>query len=265
MGKYVQVVDANWRIPYVGGWCEGYVEGAWGKATQPTQNNQTTSGVYASAMTAWNSEPNKHYDLPPRGITVPVYFSLGSTSYGHVAIRLDDLMVASSTQSGFHTQGYLHPNIDNLIKLFAQYNNGCTYLGWGEHVGGMRVVEYQPDITTKDETTTSHIAFETKYVEDATLPKDEEKTLQEGQDGYRTIVTRITFSDGVETNRSIVSDTTANPTDKIIAKGTYVAPEPEKPIEPEVPELPEESFSTFRQLLRNILLAIKALLGNILK
>jgi len=139
-----QQTDANWRIPYVGGWCEGYVEGAWGQATKPTASNQSTSGVYASAMAAWNAEPNKHYDLPPKGKTVPVYFSLGSTSYGHVAISLDDGMVASSTQAGFHTQGYLHPNLNHMINTYAPYNKGCTYLGWGEHVGRIRVIA--PDV-----------------------------------------------------------------------------------------------------------------------
>lgn len=136
-----QLKDANWRIPYVGGWCEGYVEGAWGFATLPTPSNPTTSGKYASATAAWNAEPNKHYDQPPMGITVPVYFSLGSTSYGHVAIRLDDGKVASSTQTGYHTQGYLHPNIQNMIDMYAKYNNGCTYLGWGEHVAGNQIIK----------------------------------------------------------------------------------------------------------------------------
>ena len=52
MGKWQQVNDANWRIPYVGGWCEGYCEGAWGKATYPTPSNPTTSGIYPSAIQA---------------------------------------------------------------------------------------------------------------------------------------------------------------------------------------------------------------------
>ena len=139
-----QLIDPDWRKPYVGGWCEGYVEGCVGQATLPTASNQSTSGVYLSAIAAWNAESNKHYDLPPVGKTVPVYFSLGSTSNGHVALSLDDGCVASSTQAGFHTQGYIHPNLNNLISVYGQYNNGCTYLGWGEYIGRVRVIA--PDV-----------------------------------------------------------------------------------------------------------------------
>ncbi len=139
---YIQLRDANWRIPYVGGWCEGYTEGSFGFATLPTLQNQTTSGKYTSATAAWNAGQGNHPgELPPAGVTVPVFFALGSTDQGHVAISLDDGSVASSTQAGFHTQGYIHPNLQSLIDLYAQYNNGCTYLGWSEFVGGVRVVE----------------------------------------------------------------------------------------------------------------------------
>lgn len=138
-----QVKDANWRIPYVGGWCEGYVEGAWGVATLPTINNQTTEGVYGSAMAKWNANPgngNHPGEQPPIGKTVAVYFSLGSTPDGHTAISLDDGTVASSTQAGFHTQGYLHPNLQAMMDMYGQYNNGCTYLGWSEYVGNTQVL-----------------------------------------------------------------------------------------------------------------------------
>jgi hypothetical protein len=145
-----QLKDANWKIPYVGSWCEGYVEGAWGQATKPTANNQTTSGVYGTATAAWSAQPNKHYDLPPKGKTVPVYFSLGSTTQGHVAISLDDGQVASSTQSGFHTQGYIHPNLNDLITVYGKYNKGCKYLGWGEYVGKIRVIA--PDVVYATQT-----------------------------------------------------------------------------------------------------------------
>lgn len=239
MGRWIQIKDANWRIPYVGGWCEGYVEGAWGRATLPTITNQTTSGVHASATSAWNAEPNKHYDLPPAGITVPVFFSLGSTNLGHVAIRLDDLMVASSTQAGFRPKGYLHPNIQDLINLYAKYNNGCTYLGWGEHVGGMRVVKYQPDLTSQDVTDTSSIDFPLETVQDNTVADGITSISQVGVLGQRTVITKISYSDGVETSRAVVSDTTIPPVAQVTVVGTYIPPEPQEPTDPPViPDLP---------------------------
>jgi len=156
-----QVNDANWRIPYVGGWCEGYVEGAWGQATLPQKDvngNWYTTGVYNTAIDAWNAEPvvSSHAELPPAGITVPIYFSLGNVPAGHVAIMLDDGKVASSTQAGNpsqanHQQGYIHPNLQDLINLYGKYNGGCKYLGWGEHVGHIRVVEQVSNNATDDQ------------------------------------------------------------------------------------------------------------------
>lgn len=269
MGKWVQVKDANWRIPYVGGWCQGFVEGAWGRATKPTPSNPTTSGVHASATVAWNAEPNKHTDYPPKGITVPVYFSLGSTPHGHVAIRLDDLMVASSTQAGYNPQGYIHPNIKHLIDLYAQYNKGCKYLGWGEHVGGIRVVRYEPTITTKDETKVTEIAFSTEEIEDKKLPLGETKVVQEGKNGTRTVITRVTYSDGKKTGSKVISDKTVNPVNQIIARGTFVIPEPqpEVPTSPEEPTLPVEppippAQGWLLALIRALIEAINKLRGN---
>jgi hypothetical protein len=129
---YTQTRDANWKVPYVGGWCLKYVQDAFG-----------TDHPYASAIDAWNANfggGNHPGELPPAGRTVGVYFSLGNVPAGHVAIYLDDGTVASSTQAGSHTQGFLHPNLQNLISVYGQYNGGCTYLGWSEFVGTVRVV-----------------------------------------------------------------------------------------------------------------------------
>lgn len=140
--SYQQLVTPNTNIPYVGGFCEGFVEGTVGQATLPTLTHQTMSGVYSTASNAWANLPGKHPgEQPPSGVTVPVYFSLGSTPAGHVAISLPDGRVASSTQSGFHTTAYIHPSLTDLINTYAKYNNGCTYLGWSEYIGKLQVVK----------------------------------------------------------------------------------------------------------------------------
>lgn len=203
--------------------CEGYVEGAWGKATLPTIDNQQTTGVYTSATDAWNKAKFKHYDYPPAGITVPVYFSLGSTPLGHVAIRLDDLMVASTTQGGFHTQGYIHKNIQDLITMYAKYNNGCTYLGWSEDVGGEQMVKYYPDITTKEITEVSPIPFKSIQREDSTLAKGKIDKI-DGKDGNITRVYTLTYSDGIETNKVLKSETRVEPITEEYITGTYELP-----------------------------------------
>jgi hypothetical protein len=143
MGKWVQTKDANWRISATGGWCLQYVRQAFGMPV-----------LQPDATAAWNSNDfPRRTGQPPAGITVPVYFSLGSTPQGHVAIRLDDLKVASSTKAGTQKTGYLHPNIQDLINMYAKYNKGCTYLGWKEGMGTTRFVTYVEDVrlATADE------------------------------------------------------------------------------------------------------------------
>lgn len=129
---FKQLRDANTATGYVGGWCLKFVQDAFG-----------TDHPYASAIDAWNANyggGNHAGEVPPLGITVPVYFSLGNVPAGHVAIRLDDGWVASSTQSGSHSTPYFHKSLDDLIAVYGQYNGGCTYLGWSEYVGTVRVV-----------------------------------------------------------------------------------------------------------------------------
>lgn len=127
-----QLRDANWRVPYVGGWCLKYVQDAFG-----------TDHPYPSAIDAWNANygNGNHPGEQPPSKTVPVYFTLGNVPQGHVAISLDDHTVASSTQAGTHPSGYLHPNMQNLIDIYGKYNGGCNYLGWSEYVGTVHVLQ----------------------------------------------------------------------------------------------------------------------------
>ena len=128
-----QLRDADMTVGYTGGWCLKYCQDAF-KTDHPDPD----------ATNAWedNYLGGNHYDLPPVGKTVPVYFSLGNVPQGHVAISLDDGMIASSTQGGYHSQPYFHQNLDNIIWVYGQYNGGCNYLGWSEYVGTVHVVEW---------------------------------------------------------------------------------------------------------------------------
>lgn len=132
--------DADMSVGYVGGWCLAYV-----------QNAFKTDHLYPTAMAAWQAEPNKHTDRPPAGKTVPVYLALGNVPAGHVAIALDDGWIASSTLSGTQPKPYFHRNLDDLIAVYGRYNGGATYLGWGEHVGSVRVVEWVADNASDDQ------------------------------------------------------------------------------------------------------------------
>lgn len=86
-----------------------------------------------------------------------------------------------------------------------------------------------PVITTKDETKTESIPFQTKTVGDSTLTEGETKVTQTGENGVRTIVYTVTYTDGKETGRVVKSNTvTKEPKDQITAVGT----------KPKVPEAP---------------------------
>ena len=147
---YLQSTTPNYNIPYVGGLCEGFVEGTVGQATLPNPQNPTTTGVYPTASKAWQAHPTHPNELPPRGVRVAVFFTLGSTPAGHVALSLEDGRVASSTQAGYHPTAYIHPSLDDLIKVYSKNNNGCTYLGWSEYIGKIKVVRKDDMYPTKD-------------------------------------------------------------------------------------------------------------------
>lgn len=146
-----QLVTPNINIPYVGGLCEGYVEGMCGQATIPTRNNQITYGVYGNAVSPvnagetakwdWNPGNGNHPgEMPPMGVMVPLYFTLGSTPAGHTALWLGDGRVISSSLPGFHKSGYIHESIQALIDFYAPSNGGCKYLGYSTYVGNIKIV-----------------------------------------------------------------------------------------------------------------------------
>ena len=80
-------------------------------------------------------------------------------------------------------------------------------------------------IETKEETVTEPVAFSTETVDDPDRIKgDPDIVLQEGQNGVKTIVYTVTYTDGVETGRTVKSETvTTQPVNEIIsvAVGKY--------------------------------------------
>jgi len=155
-----QLRDANWRVAYVGGWCLKYVQDAFG-----------TDHPYPSAIDAWNANygGGNHPNEQPPSKTVPVYFSLGNVPQGHVAISLDDHTVASSTQAGSHPEGYLHPNLQNLIDIYGKYNGGCAYLGWSEYVGTTHVLQSAVVNATDDQIRQAYLDILERPVDDGAL------------------------------------------------------------------------------------------------
>lgn len=92
-----------------------------------------------------------------------------------------------------------------------------------------------------EETYTTLISFETTYCYDPSLADGEEVVLTAGVDGELLCTATVTYVDGVETNRVILSqDVVRQPVNAMIAVGTYLeqeAPETE-PTEPPTTEPP---------------------------
>ena len=85
-------------------------------------------------------------------------------------------------------------------------------------------------VEVKEETKEESIAYSTETREDSTRIKgDPDQVIQEGKNGVKTYVYTVTYTDGVETGRTLKSESvTTQPVNKIISVATG-----EKPQEPE--------------------------------
>lgn len=117
-------------VQYTGGLC-----------LQASQRGYKSAHWYPRAIDQWTAEPFKHYDRPPLGIDVPIYFSIPGIAAGHIANRLSDGRVASASKSGVHNGLYIHKDIDDLVAFYKSGGVQLNYLGWGEMSADVRVVE----------------------------------------------------------------------------------------------------------------------------
>lgn len=85
------------------------------------QDSYGALAVDPSAITAWRLSPTKHTGVPTVP-GLPIYFSGGSTPYGHIALWAGpDTMYTTDSGVG-------HPHYDSISKWIKQY--GYTYLGY---------------------------------------------------------------------------------------------------------------------------------------
>lgn len=156
-----QLIYPNLNIEYRGGWCLDAVRRCFGIAAK-----------YGSATTDWTSG-NKRIELPPKGFSVPVYFALGNEPLGHVAISLPDGKVASATLPGTNRPMFIHPNLQDIVNVYAKNNGGCTYLGWSDEVNDTKVIDGGTMPDQLDRMTVTR-AVEGAYIESTgTVPSKE--------------------------------------------------------------------------------------------
>ena len=99
---------------------------------------------------------------------------------------------------------------------------------------------------TQQESYTTTIPFQTEYCYDASLQEGEQVVLTQGVEGQMLCTATVHYVNGVETSRTVLSQTVTTPAiNALIAIGTYVdapdysTPQPEQPVQtPTVPQAP---------------------------
>jgi hypothetical protein len=85
----------------------------------------------------------------------------------------------------------------------------------------------KPAMDYKTVTNEVPIPFKTTKEDDSGLPKGQTKVMQIGSNGEKIITYKIAYKNGVEISRQkITEQVLRQPTDEIVAIGTYVAPKP---------------------------------------
>jgi resuscitation-promoting factor RpfB len=78
-----------------------------------------------------------------------------------------------------------------------------------------------PVVETKEETVRQAIPFSTRMVNDSSLTKGTQKVRTKGVSGARTITYVVTYTNGVETGRTVKSEkVTKQPVTQVVAVGT---------------------------------------------
>lgn len=88
----------------------------------------------------------------------------------------------------------------------------------------------KPVVTTKTVTETKRVPYKKTTVKDSGLAKGKTRVVTAGVSGRKIITYKVTFTDGKETARAVVSEKLAKkPVNQVIAVGTYVYVAPPKP------------------------------------
>lgn len=131
-----------------------------------------------------------------------------------------------------------------------------TKEAWGKYAGKVSAppAPPKPVITTKDETKTETIPFEITRRPDVDRLVGDEIVIEDGVNGSRVIVTRITYTDGKETKREVITDKTTAPKNKVVFYGTKEPEQPEEELPHENNEKPSEPTNTHLNALASFIL-----------
>lgn len=110
-----------------------------------------------------------------------------------------------------------------------QQNNNTKNTGYkGTSSSSQTTQTKNPSVTTKQETQTQPVAFTTTNENDSSLAEGQTKVTQTGVNGTETLTYSVTYTNGKQTNKTLVSTKiTTQPVNQVIEVGTYVAPTPQ--------------------------------------
>lgn len=111
---------------------------------------------------------------------------------------------------------YIPFNGTKYMVTDYSYNKGIKN---GVNIADLTKIK-EPVITVKEDTVITTIPFDSTTVNDNTLPLGQKVTKTYGKNGNRTIIYEVTYTDGVETKRTVKSDVTIPATVEVIAVGT---------------------------------------------
>ena len=129
--------------------------------------------------------------------------------------------VKAAGKKGVRTIVYTVTYTDGVETGRVEKSNTITTPAVDEvvEVGTKKVVA--PVVTTKEETKTEEVAFQTKELTNPNLPEGSRQVKAAGKKGVRTIVYTVTYTDGVETGRVEKSNTITTPAvDEVVEVGT---------------------------------------------
>ena len=129
--------------------------------------------------------------------------------------------VKTAGKKGVRTIVYTVTYTDGVETGRVEKSNTITTPAVDEvvEVGTKKVVA--PVVTTKEETKTEEVAFQTKEVTNPDFPEGTRQVKTAGKKGVRTIVYTVTYTDGVETGRVEKSNTITTPAvDEVVEVGT---------------------------------------------
>jgi hypothetical protein len=108
-----------------------------------------------------------------------------------------------------------------VVGATAEPNSTTTPLPVNDSSSNVKGAETAPVVTTKTETTTELIPYTSSTIQDSTVAQGTTNVQTIGVNGVLTHTYQVTYTDGVETNRSGPVDTITTPAlNEVIAQGT---------------------------------------------